>query len=43
MLENNIKDIYDALAILLVFNTILISNSKKKADVILDEYISGGN
>lgn len=39
---NDIKDIYDALAIVLVFTTILANNSEKKASTYLDEYIETG-
>lgn len=42
MLVNDIKDIYDALAIVLVFTTILASNSEKRASTFLDEYIETG-
>lgn len=42
MLVNDIKDIYDALAIVLVFTTLLASNSEKKASTYLEEYIKTG-
>ena len=42
MSVNDIKDIYDALAIVLVFTTILANNSEKKASDFIDEYIEAG-
>ena len=42
MLENNIKDIYDALEILLVFITIIMNNIVNKAEIIIDESIKFG-
>lgn len=42
VLINEIKDIYDALAIVLVFTTILASNSEKRASSFIDEYIKTG-
>lgn len=42
MLVNNIKDIYDALEILLVFITIIMNNIVSKAESIIDESIKLG-
>lgn len=41
-MKEQIKDIYDGLAILLVFITILMNNSQSKAEKIMDEDIPSG-